>query len=309
MGSDTPTMPGNVGPDLSMVGGKFSDEHLFKQIYDARLINKHTVMPPWGTHKVYTPEEILDMVAFLQTLKQPAKLKDDLENPMKRPVPVEDRDNLDVFTNPSILAWEKGRDLFEKAGPNGKACNSCHAKPEKTFKTWATSMPKWEPRMGKVLGVEEFITRHGRATTEVDYLMQSDENLALAIYLRRLSNGQPIKVDIKSPGAREAAERAKRLMERKIGQLNFACIDCHQKAANKWIRGQWLGEFKGQIDHFPTWRTSQSLIWDIRKRFQWCGVAIRANELPPEATEYGELELYLTALNNGAKMNVPGIRH
>jgi sulfur-oxidizing protein SoxA len=38
-------------------------------------------------------------------------------------------------------------------------------------------------------------------------------------------------------------------------------------------------------------------------------VAIWANELPPDAKEYGDLELYLASLNNGLKLNVPGIRH
>ena len=36
---------------------------------------------------------------------------------------------------------------------------------------------------------------------------------------------------------------------------------------------------------------------------------VRADELPPEASQYGDLELYLTSLNNGLKLNVPGIRH
>jgi sulfur-oxidizing protein SoxA len=93
--------------------------------------------------------------------------------------------------------------------------------------------------------------------------------------------------------------------------LNFSCADCHSadKGAQKWIRGQWLGELRGQLDHFPTWRTSQQSIWDIRKRFQWCQVAIWADDLPPDASEYGDLELYLAAQNTGQKMSVPGIRH
>jgi len=38
-------------------------------------------------------------------------------------------------------------------------------------------------------------------------------------------------------------------------------------------------------------------------------VATRVNELPPDAPEYGDIELYLTFLNTGEKINVPGIRH
>ena len=65
--------PGNVGPDLSEIGNAgLSDEQLFNFIYDARVYNAETVMPPWGSHGVFTDAEINDMVAFLKTLKKPA---------------------------------------------------------------------------------------------------------------------------------------------------------------------------------------------------------------------------------------------
>jgi len=188
---------------------------------------------------------------------------------------------------------------------------SCHANPEAELKTWAASMPYWEPRLHKVLGVEEFVTRHAKATTGQVFLMQSDENTALAVYLRYLANGTPIHLDQTSAEAREAYSRGMALTTRKIGQLNVSCADCHSpdKGGLKWVRGQWLGQLRGQLDHFPTWRTSQQSVWDIRKRFQWCNVAIGADDLPPDAKEYGDLEFYLAAQNDGLKLNVPGIRH
>jgi sulfur-oxidizing protein SoxA len=170
-------------------------------------------------------------------------------------------------------------------------------------------MPKWEPRLNKVLGAEEFIARHAKAASGKDWLMQSRENTDLSVYLHSLANGQAIKVDLSSPDAKAAYERGVKLAELKLGQFDFACTDCHGLAANKWIRGQWLGEPKGQFDHFPLWRTSRNEIWDIRKRFQWCNVQVRANELPPDAVEYGELELYLRKMNEGQKLTAPNIRH
>ena len=170
-------------------------------------------------------------------------------------------------------------------------------------------MPKWEPRLNKVLGVEEFVTRHAKATTGANWLMETDDNLAMSVYLRFLANGTPIQIDTGSAEAKAAIERGKELSQRKVGQLNMACTDCHGKVANHWIRGQWLGEPKGQYDHFPTWRTSLLKVWDIRQRFQWCQVNIRADDLPPDAKEYGDLELYLASQNEGLKLSVPGIRH
>jgi sulfur-oxidizing protein SoxA len=141
--------------------------------------------------------------------------------------------------------------------------------------------------------------------------MQSEDNIAMSIYLRHLANGTPMNPDISSPGARKSVERAKTIMRTKLGQLNMACNDCHTKEghAHQWVRGQYLVEFKGTVAHFPTWRTSRGDIWDIRKRFQWCNVSIRANELPPDAREYGDIELALALLNKGEKINAPGIRH
>jgi sulfur-oxidizing protein SoxA len=304
MGPATLEGPGNVGPDLSEIAraGR-TDQWLFNYVYDARVYNPKSVMPPWGRHGFYSEGEIKDIVAFLKTLKTPAKFADPLDDPEKRPRPVEDRDALDPFVNPAADHIETGAALFKQA------CASCHATPETTFRRWAVEMPRWEPRLKKVLGAEEFITRHARATTGKDWLMQSPENTDLSIYLHSLANGEAIRVDLSSPEAEAAYQRGVKLADLKIGQFDFSCTDCHGQAANKWIRGQWLGEPRGQFDHFPLWRTSRNEIWDIRKRFQWCNVQVRANELPPDAVEYGELELYLRKMNEGQKLTAPNIRH
>ena len=303
-------LPGNVAPDLSEVGNLgLTDEQLYNFVYDARVYNPETVMPPWGGHGIFNDQEIMDMVAFLKTLKTPAAFKTALDDPSKRPPPVEKRENLDPIENPGMWAIDKAKELWKTRGPAGFACGTCHGNPEVSFKTWASTMPQWEPRLDKVLGVEEFVTRHARATTGANWLMETEENRAMSVYLHNLANGAPILVDVSSAPAKAALERGKELANRKLGELNFACTDCHGKSANHWIRGQWLGEPKGQYDHFPTWRTSLQTVWDIRQRFQWCQVNIRADELPPDAKEYGDLELYLASLNSGLKLSVPGIRH
>jgi sulfur-oxidizing protein SoxA len=306
-------LPGNLGPDLSEIGKAGRDEEwLFNYVYDARVYHPDTVMPPWGSHGVFNDTEIGDIVAFLKTLTAPASFRDPLDDPTKRPAPVETRDNRDSMVNPAMWAVEdQAPGLWALPGPTGAACVTCHQKPAEGFKTWAATMPRWEPRLDKVLGVEEFVTRHAKATTGHAWLMQSAENTALSVYLRFLADGSAIAVDTQSAPAAAAYGRGEALSQRKVGALNFACVDCHGagRGANKWIRGQWLAQMRGQLDHFPTWRTSQQAIWDVRKRFQWCQVAVWGNELPPDAKEYGDLELYLTAQSNGLKLNVPGIRH
>ncbi len=310
MGPETLEMPGNSGPDLSEIGtwGR-SDLELFNRVWDARVFNPETTMPPWGAHGYYTEQEVRDIVAFLQTLKTPATFANPLDDPAKRPLPVEDRDWTDPFVNPAAELIDTGRVFFEKPGPTGKSCASCHTDPETAFKGWAARMPYYEPRLDKVVGVAEFVARHAKATTGAEWLMQSPENTALHVYLTNLSAGMKVKLDVSSPGAQEALKRGEALTRLKIGQQHMACIDCHEKIGETWLRGQYLGKLPGQTAHFPLWRTSRQETWDIRKRFQWCGVQIRANDLPPDAKEYGDLELYLTYISEGWPIEAPNIRH
>ena len=64
-----------------------------------------------------------------------------------------------------MWAVDKAQGSGSRRGAAGFSCNTCHSDPKAAFKTWAASMPKWEPRLDKVLGVEEFVTRHAKATT------------------------------------------------------------------------------------------------------------------------------------------------
>src|SRR5262252_3000189 len=98
-------LPGNLGPDLSEIGNSSpDDEALFNFIYDARVYVPDTLMPPWGTHGIFSEQEFGDLVAFLKTLKTPAPFKTDLDDPAKRPAPVEKRDNFDSMLNAAMWA-------------------------------------------------------------------------------------------------------------------------------------------------------------------------------------------------------------
>src|ERR1043166_3165427 len=184
-------LPGNVGPDLSEIGNANNDdEMLYNFVYDARVYVSDTLMPPWGTHGLFNEEEIGHIVAFLKTLKAPAPFKTELDDPEKRPPPVEKRDNLDSMLNPAMWAVEdKAPALWTTAGPAGAARATCHQHPGQAVQARAGLPPRWEPRLDKVLGVEEFVARHAKATTDHLWPIESQENVALAVYLRFPATG------------------------------------------------------------------------------------------------------------------------
>ncbi len=306
---------GSVGPDLSTIADRrLTNDYLFQQVYDPRVVFPQTSMPPWGAVGVFTPEEIVHIVAFLQTLKGPAVLeKDPDRNPETRKKPVGFGDNLDPTNNPGVLVAEDADTQWTTKGPAGKACADCHAGgPERSMKGVATRYPRFLAPYKRVMSIEDFLTVHGPEMTGTPLPAESGANLTLTVLVKMASNGMPVAIDTSSPEARAAMARGKASFSRRVGERNHACADCHtpDKGANKFLGGRLLGDVTGGLTrHFPTWRTSQTELWDMRKRMQWCMTPLGMNMLPSDSIEYAELELYLTTFDIGKPISVPGIRH
>lgn len=308
---------GNIGPDLSTYGDRnLPDDFIFTQLYDSRNFFPNTTMPPWGPAGVFTPEEIVHLVAFLKTLKGPVPAeKDPDRNPETRAKPVGFGDNLDPTNNPAVILAEGALSLWSKKGPMGKACADCHVGgPEKSMKGVATRYPKYVKAYQRVMSIEDFLTVHAPETTGLQMLSQSADNLNMTMLVKMQANGMPVGVDISSREAKAAYERGRASFFKRVGQRNHSCADCHVKGAgqgaDKFLGGRLLGDAEaGFTKHFPLWRTSQAAVWDMRRRMQWCMTPLGMNMLPADSVEYTELELYLTAFDNGKEMSVPGIRH
>lgn len=62
--------PGTFG--ISLIGYKLhrhADADLYQEIFDARVNNPNTAMPPYGSNRILNDQEIRDLVAYLQTLE------------------------------------------------------------------------------------------------------------------------------------------------------------------------------------------------------------------------------------------------
>ena len=271
-------------------------------------------MPPWGAAGVLTPEEIVHVVAFLQTQRGPLPPEKDQErNPATRPKPVGFGDNLDPTNNPAVIRAESAEARWSRKGPSGRSCADCHpGGPLQAMRGAATRYPRHLARYGRVMSIEDLLTVHSPETTGAPMPSESAENLDMTLLVKMASNGLPVAVDLSSPAERAALARGRASFYRRVGQRNHACADCHTtgKGADRFLGGRLLANVEaGMTRHFPTWRTSQSDVWDMRKRMQWCMTPLGMNMLPADAVEYAELELYLTSFDIGKPMSVPGIRH
>src|SRR3989449_8778854 len=124
---------GSVAPDLPVIGDRrLPYRYLFELIWDARVLFPNTSMPPWGPAGIMSPEEIVHIVAFLQTLKGnppfvPPPERDLTRNPHTRPtIPPYYGDNLDPATNPAVLFAENALATWSTRGPAGKAWGGRH---------------------------------------------------------------------------------------------------------------------------------------------------------------------------------------
>ncbi len=62
--------PGTFGSALVGYGRhQHRDADVYQQVFDARLFNPNSVMPPYGTFGLLSEQDIRDLVAYLQSLK------------------------------------------------------------------------------------------------------------------------------------------------------------------------------------------------------------------------------------------------
>jgi sulfur-oxidizing protein SoxA len=274
----------------------------------------NTVMPPWGVQGAFTAEEIVHLVAYLQTLHGPVTPERDADrNPFTRHRPVGFGDNLDPTNNPAVVRAEDAESLWTAKGPAGKACADCHAGGAAiSMRGVATRYPRPVAAYRRVMAIEDFLSVHGPERTGTALPVESAPNVDLTMLIKMASNGMPVAIDTTSPAARAALARGRATFAKRVGERNHACADCHTSdhGADKFLGGRLLADVSaGLTRHFPTWRTSQNDAWDMRRRFQWCMTPLGTNMLPADAIEYAELELYLAQFDVGKPMSVPGIRH
>ena len=308
---------GNIGTDLSMYGHLGRDpQQIYQMIYDIRAFFPESIMPPWGVIGRYTPEEIVHIVAFLQEQKGgPVERADRNIDPNTRHVSEGFGDNLDPTNNPGVMIVEAADRLWQKPGPNGQSCASCHSGGLAAMEGVATRWPRYVEEYGRVMSIDDFLGPHGEDTMGGNvYPPQSEDNIHLTGLIKMQSNGMPVALDLENPQIQAALERGEQTFRKRVGQRNHACIDCHvagpNKGGGKFLGGRKLGLAEAPLTHhFPTYRTNFTRLWDIRKRFQWCMLPLGMNFIPGDSVEYAELELYLTSLGQGEPLSVPGMGH
>jgi len=209
--------------------------------------------------------------------------------------------------NPGMLAVLEGEVLWNRReGPAGKSCASCHGDLRRSMNGVAARYPAVDPVLGRPVDLEQRINlcRTERQQT-APLPFESTELLALTVFVAHQSKGLPIAIP-DDPQTRRFGDAGREIFERRQGQLNLSCAQCHD---DNW--GQQLGGAVIPQAHptgYPLYRLEWQSLGSLRRRLRNCLVGMRAEPYPDDAPEIVDLELYLAWRARGLVIETPAVR-
>jgi len=213
----------------------------------------------------------------------------------------------DDAANPGFLWVLEGEALWRMAaGPAGASCAGCHGDAAASMKGVAARYPAFDAAAGRVVNLEQRITRCRAERQQAPPLAyESRELLALTAYVASQSRRVPVQVAIDGP-ARPFFEAGRDFFSTRLGQLNLACRHCHEDHWGGQLRGDRLSQGYGNA--YPIYRLEWQTLGSLQRRLRSCNIGVRAEPYPYGAQEYVNLELYLAWRAQGLPVETPGVR-
>ncbi len=213
----------------------------------------------------------------------------------------------DDFENPGFLWVEQGAELWGTTdGKAGKSCASCHQDAAQSMAGVGARYPRWHDKLGKPVNLEQQINRCRVGAQQAEaWAFDSQPLLAMSTYIRSLSRGEPVAVDVSGP-MQPWFEKGREIYYRRHGQLDLACASCHENYGKK-LRSDLLSQ--GHSNGFPTYRLKTQGMVSLHSRFKGCLRDVRAEAYAPLSDEFLALEIYLGWRGNGLPVETPAVRH
>jgi sulfur-oxidizing protein SoxA len=213
----------------------------------------------------------------------------------------------DDTSNPAMLSVLDGEALWNaKAGASGKSCADCHGDAPSSMKGVAARYPAFDETTGRAVNIEQRINlSRERDQKAAPFRYESAELLALTAYIALQSRGEQIAP---SQDARiePFRERGQALFNRRIGQLNLSCAQCHDDHWGKSLAGNLIPQ--GHPTGYPIYRLEWQSLGSLQRRLRNCMTGVRAEPYALGAIEYVELESFLMWRARGMAMESPGVR-
>jgi sulfur-oxidizing protein SoxA len=134
---------------------------------------------------------------------------------------------------------------------------------------------------------------------------ESRELLALSAYIGRQSRGLPIDIAVPEP-AKPFLESGRAAFNRRQGQLNLSCTQCHDGLAGNKLAGNPIPQ--AHPTGYPIYRLEWQGLGSLQRRLRNCMIGVRAEPYANGAPEFVELEYYLMWRARGMKLETPAVR-
>jgi L-cysteine S-thiosulfotransferase len=208
-------------------------------------------------------------------------------------------------TNPALFSLLDGEQLWNRAdGTAGRACAGCHGDATQSMKGVAARYPSIAG--GEPINLEQRInacrTEQQRAAA---FAYESKELLALTAYVARQSRGMPIAIEANGQ-SRPFIEAGRELFQRRQGQLNLSCAQCHDDNWGRQLAGTPIPQ--GHPTGYPIYRLEWQSMGSLERRLRNCMIGARAEPYAYGSPEMVQLELYLMWRARGMKLETPAVR-
>jgi sulfur-oxidizing protein SoxA len=213
----------------------------------------------------------------------------------------------DDTANPGLLWVLEGGTLWaRKVGAAGRACADCHGDARTTMKGVAARYPVFDAAQGRPLSLEQRINVCRVERQQAPALAwESRELLALTAFIARQSRGLPIGVAV-DDRTRPFVDAGQHTWNRRQGQLNLACSQCHDDNWGRQLAGNVIPQ--AHPTGYPLYRLEWQGLGSLERRLRNCLTGIRAEPYDYGAPELVDLELYLMWRARGMLMEAPAVR-
>ena len=213
----------------------------------------------------------------------------------------------DDAANPGMLWVLDGEALWRtKAGAAGGACFDCHGDARASMKGVAARYPAFNAARARPVNLEERINICRTEQQKAPRLApESRDLLALAAYVGLQSRGLPIAVEIDAR-MQPFAEAGREAFQRRQGQLNLSCAQCHDDNWDRRLAGNAVTQ--GHPTGYPLYRLEWQGLGSLQRRLRNCLAGTRTQAYDYGAAELVDLELFLMWRARGMKFETPAVR-
>ena len=213
----------------------------------------------------------------------------------------------DDTANPAMLVVLDGETLWNtKAGATNKSCADCHGDAANSMKGVAARYPAFAPELGRPVNLEQQINLSRVTDQKAEALtFESKELLALTAYIARQSRGMPVAVKDDAQ-AKPFINAGRAIFERRQGQLDLSCAQCHDDNWGKKLAGNLVPQ--AMATGYPIYRLEWQEVGSLQRRLRNCMSGMRAEPYDFGAPELVDLEYFLMWRARGMAMESPAVR-